>query len=82
MVAASAAALLVLVPDTTVDPAAVAPVAARAVVQPVALDASAPLAAVNDARVEALTTGAHVNAQVMQFEEGGPTIIMVEEVEL
>lgn len=82
VVAAAAAALLVVVPDTTVDPASVAPVAARAVVEPVALDASAPLAAVNDARVEALTTGAHVNAQVMQFEEGGPTIIMVEEVEL
>ncbi len=82
VVAAAAAALLVFVPDTTVDPASVAPVAVRAAVEPVALDASAPLAAVNDARVEALTTGAHVNAQVMQFEEGGPTIIMVEEVEL
>jgi hypothetical protein len=38
-----------------------------------------PLAQVNDARVEALATADTVSAQVMQFEDGAPTIIMVEE---
>ncbi len=47
------------------------------------LAAVAPLASTNDALVEELSTGeAVVAAQVMQFEEGGPTIIFVEEAEL
>lgn len=37
------------------------------------------LAAVNDAQIEEIETAPDVTAQVMQFEEGGPTIILVEE---
>jgi hypothetical protein len=75
LVAAAAAAALVLW-----QPGAGAPDATpEAVVAVAALDDARPLAAVNDARVEELSTGATVTAQVMQFEDGGPTIIMVEE---
>jgi hypothetical protein len=48
---------------------------------PGAVAVARPLAARNDATVEDLTTAGTVTAQVMQFEEGGPTIIFVNEVE-
>lgn len=37
------------------------------------------LASVNDAHVEALETAPDVQAQVLQFEDGGPTIIFVDD---
>lgn len=37
------------------------------------------LAAVNDAQVEEIETAPDVTAQVMQFEDGGPTFILVDE---
>lgn len=74
---AAAAMLAVLLPGAS-------SVAPKAVVPPSAvLAAVSPLAGANDARVEEISTGdAAVAAQVMQFEDGGPTIIFVEEAEL
>jgi hypothetical protein len=76
-VAALAAAFLlaVRVPAPT-DVVAVAP-------QVDTLAAVEPLALANDAQVEELSTGeGALTAQVMQFEDGGPTIIFIEEAEL
>jgi hypothetical protein len=73
---AAAAMIAVLVPGT-------APVAPKPAPTSTAALAVSPIAVSNDARVEELSTGeAAVAAQVMQFEDGGPTIIFVEEAEL
>lgn len=46
---------------------------------PSTLTSSIRLATVNDAQVEEVTAGEDVVVQVMQFEEGGPTFILVDE---
>jgi hypothetical protein len=76
-VAALAAAFLlaVRVPGPTDVVAAAPEVETLAAVEPLAL--------ANDAQVEELSTGeGTLTAQVMQFEDGGPTIIFIEEAEL
>ncbi len=74
---AAAALLAVRVGTPTEAPgASVAAVEAGAVA---ASPVARPLAERNDATVEDLTTAGTVTAQVMQFEEGGPTIIFVNE---
>jgi hypothetical protein len=76
--AAAAALAMAVLPRGADTPDSAVASAPAADVAPVRLDAAPrPLAARNDATVEALTTPGEVVAQVMQFEEGGPTIIFV-----
>lgn len=56
--------------------------AVRPVVEPVAEPEEFALAAINDVQIEDLSTGDDVVVQVMQFDDGGPTFIMIDEAQL